>query len=112
MRPDRLASSQDLTRCQALPLSIRESRATPARQLKSSRADEIGDFHRPIRDRQFRRLVTYGEETMSNDRNKTFVMLCVDNERKAHAARFNAGDESAVRKASGLMGMRLGEIGR
>ena len=45
---------------------------------------------------------------MSNDRNKTFVMLCVDNERKAHAARFSAGDEGAVRKAAGLMGMRLG----
>lgn len=44
---------------------------------------------------------------MSNG-NKMLVMLCVDNERKAHAARFSAGDEGAVRKAAALMCMRLG----
>lgn len=52
-------------------------------------------------------LVTYGEETMSNG-NKMLVILNVDDARKAHAARFNAGEEGAVRKAAGLMGMRLG----
>src|SRR6185437_7774676 len=74
---------------------------------QSSREDEIGDFHRPIRDRQFRRARYPRRKTMSNG-NKVLVILNVDDARKAHAARFNAGDEGAVRKAAGLMGMRLG----
>src|ERR1700690_824367 len=44
---------------------------------------------------------------MSNG-NRILVMLGVDNERKSHAARFNLSDEAGVRKAAGLMSMRLG----
>ena len=44
---------------------------------------------------------------MSNG-NRHLVLMGVDAEGIARAARFNASDEAAVRKAAGLMGMRLG----
>jgi len=45
---------------------------------------------------------------MSSNGNRILVMLGVDSERKSHAARFNPSDEAGVRKAAGLMNMRLG----
>jgi hypothetical protein len=45
---------------------------------------------------------------MSSTGNRFLVMMGVDAESKAHAARFNASDETAVRKAAGLMGWRIG----
>ena len=44
-------------------------------------------------------------------KNANFVVLLgLDAEQKAHAARFGIVDEAAVRKAAGLMGFRIGQV--
>ncbi len=45
---------------------------------------------------------------MSSNGNRLLVLIGVNAESKAHAARFSASDEAAVRKAAALMALRVG----